>query len=58
VEIPANTTATVYIPAANAEAVTESGKSLSAGNIKTTGTESGYVVVELGSGKYHFVVKK
>jgi len=58
VEIPANTTATVYIPAANAEAVSESGKSLSANTIKTTGTENGYVVVELGSGKYHFVVKK
>jgi len=57
-EIPANTTATVYIPAANAEAVSESGKSLSANTIKTTGTENGYVVVELGSGKYHFVVKK
>jgi len=58
VEIPANTKATVYIPAANADAVTESGKSLSAGNIKVAGTENGYVVAELGSGKYHFVVKK
>ncbi len=58
VEIPANTKATVYVPASDANAVTESGKTLSADNIKVTGTEDGYVVMELGSGKYHFAVKK
>ena len=59
VEIPANTNATVYIPAADTNAVTESGKNLSSINdIKIAGTENGYVVLELGSGKYHFAVKK
>jgi alpha-L-rhamnosidase len=58
VEIPANTKATVYVPATDANAVTESGKALSTNNIKVTATEGGYVVMELGSGKYHFAVKK
>jgi len=57
VEIPANTTATVYVPAANADAVTESGKALS-GEIKITGMEDGYVVLQIGSGVYHFEIKK
>jgi alpha-L-rhamnosidase len=58
VEIPANAKATVYVPATDANAVTESGKTLSAVNIRVTATEDGYVVMELGSGKYHFIVKK
>ncbi len=59
VEIPANTTATVYIPAANADAVTESGKALQAiSEIKITGLEDGYVVLQLGSGVYHFSAAK
>ncbi len=58
VEIPANTKATVFIPASNADAVTESGKSLSAQNIKINDTKDGYVEVEVGSGVYHFVASK
>lgn len=54
VEIPANTTATVYVPAAAANAVTESGGELAAKGIKVTGTEDGYVAMQLGSGAYHF----
>ncbi|CAN5479877.1 glycoside hydrolase family 78 protein [soil metagenome] len=57
VEIPANTTATVYLPASNANAVTESGNALTA-DIKVTGTENGYVMVEVGSGVYHFAIVK
>ncbi len=57
VEIPANTTATVYIPAANAAAITEGGNALPA-DIKVTGTENGYVIVDIGSGVYHFAVSK
>jgi alpha-L-rhamnosidase len=58
VEIPVNTTATVYIPAKNADAVKESGKILSQANgIKIKETEGDYVVLELGSGVYHFEVK-
>jgi alpha-L-rhamnosidase len=54
VEIPANTTATVYIPAKNADAITESGKSLT----QPATAEDGYVIVKIGSGQYHFVINK
>jgi alpha-L-rhamnosidase len=55
IEIPANTTATVFIPAANANAVTESNKPLSAlmGNEKAS-MDEGYISLKLGSGVYHF----
>jgi alpha-L-rhamnosidase len=59
VEIPANTTATIYIPATDISQVTESGKALpDISDIKFTTTVNGYVEVETGSGKYHFEVKK
>jgi alpha-L-rhamnosidase len=55
VEIPVNTTATVYVPAANADSVTESGNAVSSiKDIKLTGSENGYAVLQLGSGNYHF----
>jgi alpha-L-rhamnosidase len=56
VEIPANTKATVYIPAVSTESVKENNIALSsAGGIKVIGKEGNYVVAEIGSGKYHFV---
>lgn len=59
VEIPANTAATIYIPAASMDAVTESGTALSsAKNIHPEKTEDGYVIVTAGSGVYHFSVSK
>ena len=59
VEIPVNTTATVFVPAFDANNVTESNKALSQVNgIKVTGTQDGYVVLQLGSGEYHFAVSK
>jgi alpha-L-rhamnosidase len=59
VEIPANTTATVFVPAANAGLITESDLPLvSSTDIKISGSEDGYVVLQLGSGKYHFAVTK
>lgn len=59
VEIPANTKATVFVPAQNADAIKESGKVLSEVNeLKVKGSEDGYVQMELGSGVYHFVVQK
>ncbi|MVM29629.1 Bacterial alpha-L-rhamnosidase [Spirosoma sp. HMF4905] len=54
VEIPANTTATIYVPAKNAEAVLESGKSLSAAGLTAAGSGPGYVVLKIGSGVYNF----
>ena len=54
-EIPANTTATVYLPASRLEDITESGitikKSL---GIKFLRLENGSTAFEVGSGKYQF----
>ncbi|HEX5153141.1 MAG TPA: alpha-L-rhamnosidase C-terminal domain-containing protein [Parafilimonas sp.] len=60
VEIPANATATVYVPAPGANAITENGNSIpaAASGIKMEGTEGGYVVLQLGSGKYTFKVTR
>jgi len=56
VEVPVNTTATVFIPSKSADAITESGKALSAcKDLTVSGTEGKYVVVKVGSGKYTFV---
>jgi len=55
VEIPANTRATIYIPANSMESVMEGNVALhSAKDIKIIGKEGNYVVVEVGSGKYRF----
>ena len=57
VDIPPNTTATVYVPAAQSAAVTESGQTAgNAGGVKFLRTEKGAVVYEVGSGKYIFEV--
>jgi alpha-L-rhamnosidase len=59
VEIPANTTADIFIPANNADAIEESGKPISQqSEIKVGADESGWVKVTVGSGKYQFVVRK
>ena len=55
VTIPANTTATAFLPTSNAEAVRESGLPLRAApGVKFLRTEAGAVVCELQSGAYHF----
>jgi alpha-L-rhamnosidase len=59
VEIPPNTTATIYLPAKATEAITENGTALSAlRDISITGSEEGYVILKVGSGKYNFEVKQ
>jgi alpha-L-rhamnosidase len=56
VEIPANTRSTVYIPAKSVESIKENDVALtSIRDLKVIGKEGNYVVVEIGSGKYHFV---
>jgi len=51
--VPPNTTATVYLPAADAAARTESGQPLeSVSEIQVVGKEGGYVVLSVGSGRY------
>ena len=59
VQVPANTTATVYIPAIAGSAILESGKPLAAvEDIKVVAGENGYVTVNIGSGRYHFSTAK
>ena len=59
VEIPANTTATIYVPAKNEASVLESGNALSSSKeIQIAGSEDGYVVLKAGSGKYHFTSRQ
>lgn len=56
VEIPANTTSTVYIPGKDLTGIKEGGKALAdIKDIKVQGIEGDYVVLTLGSGKYQFV---
>jgi hypothetical protein len=50
--IPANTTATIYLPAAATQTIKESDKI-----IIPTGYEDGRAIIQTGSGAYHFVVR-
>jgi alpha-L-rhamnosidase len=57
--IPANTTSTVYIPAPEGGLITEGGKPLgSVKEIEVSGVGKGYLMLRLGSGRYHFMVKE
>lgn len=59
VEVPANSQASVYLPSANIEYITESGiklKDVAGINSRTEGYK--YTIVTIGSGTYHFKVKK
>jgi alpha-L-rhamnosidase len=59
IEIPANTTATVFVPASNKESITENGNAVSSSkDLQVTGIENGYVILKVNSGKYHFEVSK
>ena len=59
VEVPANTKATIYIPASSAEAVSEGGKAITTiKEISVKGNDGNYIKIETGSGKYSFQVKK
>ncbi|QEH38718.1 Bacterial alpha-L-rhamnosidase [Aquisphaera giovannonii] len=56
--IPANTTATVILPASDTAAITESSKPVArAEGVRVKGTERGKAVLEVGSGTYAFAVK-
>ncbi len=53
--LPANTTARVFLPAAEGATLTEGGKPLdTVEGIKRVGREGGYAVLEVGSGTYRF----
>jgi alpha-L-rhamnosidase len=56
VTIPANTTATVYLPAKDVGSITESGLPLTKiTGLKSAKMEADRAVLEIGSGDYHFV---
>jgi len=58
VSIPANTSATVYVPAEKKSDVKENGKRAEkAEGVKFIKFENGKAVYEIGSGSYHFVSK-
>jgi alpha-L-rhamnosidase len=55
VTLPANSTATVYVPARDVADVTESGKPVArASGVKFMRLEDGHAVFEVGSGTYRF----
>ena len=57
ISIPANTTATVFLPAKDVKEITEGGKTLSqCDDIATKGKEGSFYLLEIGSGEYHFHV--
>lgn len=57
-EIPANTTATIYLPAGSADQITEAGQPLAnAVGVKFLRLEAGHAVLAVESGKYRFVSK-
>jgi alpha-L-rhamnosidase len=59
ITIPANTSATICIPAAAAEEIFESGKNITANaNIKFIKIDKGAAVLEIASGTYHFIRHK
>lgn len=58
VEIPANTTATIFLPANNTSSITEENRSIEKRNdIKLVGVENGKAKIKVGSGSYKFLVK-
>jgi alpha-L-rhamnosidase len=58
IDIPANTTALIYIPAEKEDSISESGKQASrVEGLKFIKLENGSAVYEAGSGSYHFVSK-
>jgi alpha-L-rhamnosidase len=55
VSIPANTTATIWVPAKNRESVTEGGQPAEkAGGLKFINQDRSFVSFAAGSGDYHF----
>ncbi len=55
VTIPANTTATIYLPTSDVDSILESGNALAGVvGVKFLRTENGHSVLRVGSGKYSF----
>jgi alpha-L-rhamnosidase len=56
IEVPANTSAFVYLPAKSVEDATENGRSMAktAGVTTVDNNQGRRLLIEVGSGKYHF----
>lgn len=54
--VPANTTATLYLPAKSMAQISENGKSMS--TWKGVKSEKGFIIIPLESGSYNFEIKK
>ncbi len=58
IDVPANTVASVYIPASSSGSISESGKPISVSKeIKQSGEDNGFVILQVGSGHYEFSSK-
>ncbi|MCL5019152.1 MAG: glycoside hydrolase family 78 protein, partial [Patescibacteria group bacterium] len=58
VTVPANTSATIYVPAKNADSITENGKpAASSDGIKFLRMENDKTIFKITSGNYSFVIK-
>lgn len=56
--IPANTSATIFIPATDISNITENGQPITAQkDYKILAQEAGYIPILVGSGTYHFTIK-
>jgi alpha-L-rhamnosidase len=59
VTVPANSIATIFVPAISVDKIMEGNKALSVvKDIKTGASENGYVILNVGSGNYHFVINQ
>lgn len=59
VEIPVNTKATIYIPTTKGENITEGSKPIELIiGLTILGQEENYTIVQIGSGKYQFIIQK
>ena len=58
IEIPANSSATVYLPSSKPGAVTEGGRSIAdVKGVTVKGVEHGHAVLNVQSGRYHFTAE-
>jgi alpha-L-rhamnosidase len=59
IKVPANTTATVHLPAGKGASITEGGKTVSANKgIKAVESAGNDAVFEVGSGSFSFFISK
>jgi alpha-L-rhamnosidase len=59
IKIPANTTATIILPSSILSGVTESGNTLSSvKELTNVRTSEGKIMMEAGSGEYHFEIQE